>query len=52
MENESGQLRADTTRGPFPRKLDIFSTFVLALTAGAIASQVFVIIWLSSRGLR
>lgn len=32
-----------------PRKADLFATFVLALTLGAVASQVALVIWLGSR---
>jgi len=34
---------------PTPRKTDLFATFVLALTLGAIASQVLLVIWLGAR---
>lgn len=49
MAPESTSPRPPGRPGALPRKMDLFATFVLALTVGAIVSQVAVIIWLGSR---
>jgi len=49
MNNAADTPTRVVAPAPVARKTDLFATFALALTLGAVAAQVVLVIWLGSR---